>query len=79
MSRKISLQARAGIAAALSLSAVSVSEVALAAPFMDYIKATPVTCPSLSSATWGVGGVLPRDLCNGMESARGAGETGKDV
>jgi len=27
----------------------------------------------LSSETWGEPGVLPRDLCNGIESARGAG------
>ncbi|MGE5788176.1 MAG: hypothetical protein ACM3ZE_26510, partial [Myxococcales bacterium] len=33
---------------------------------------TPITCSPLSSATWGVAAVLPRDTCNGMESARGA-------
>jgi len=41
--------------------------------FIDYIRPTPITCASLSSATWGVAGVLPRDLCNGIESAKGAG------
>ena len=41
--------------------------------FIDYIKpATPV-CSPLSSATWGVAGVLPRDICQGIESAQGAG------
>lgn len=40
--------------------------------FMDYFKPTPITCSPLSSATWRVAAVLPRDTCNGMESARGA-------
>jgi len=39
---------------------------------MDYLKPTPVVAP-LSSASWGVAGVLPRDLSNGIESAKGAG------
>ena len=39
---------------------------------MDYLKPTPIVAP-LSSATWGVPGVLPRDLSNGIESAKGAG------
>jgi hypothetical protein len=51
---------------------LSVATVAQAKPFMDYIQPTPITC-ELSSATWGVDGVLPRDLCNGIESAKGAG------
>lgn len=41
--------------------------------FIDYLKPTPITCSPLSSASWGVAGVLPRDLCNGIESAKGAG------
>jgi hypothetical protein len=28
--------------------------------FLDYLKPTPITCSPLSSATWGVAGVLPR-------------------
>ena len=40
--------------------------------FMDYIKPTPIVAP-LSSASWGEPGVLPRDLSNGIESAKGAG------
>ncbi|HEY2405257.1 MAG TPA: hypothetical protein VGI10_04605 [Polyangiaceae bacterium] len=41
--------------------------------FIDFLKPTPITCSPLSSATWGVAGVLPRDTCNGIESAKGAG------
>ncbi len=41
--------------------------------FIDYLQPTPITCSPLSSATWGVAGVLPRDTCNGIESAKGAG------
>lgn len=41
--------------------------------FIDYIQPTPVTCSPLSSDTWGVSEVLPRDVCNGIEGARGAG------
>jgi hypothetical protein len=44
-----------------------------AKPFTDYLKPTPITCSSLSSETWGEDGVLPRDLCNGIESAKGKG------
>jgi hypothetical protein len=46
---------------------------AKAKSFIDYLKPTPITCSPLSSASWGVAGVLPRDLCNGIESAKGAG------
>ncbi len=38
---------------------------------MEYLKPTPVVA-QLSSASWGVDGVLPRDLSNGIESAKGA-------
>lgn len=55
----------------VSFAALGSSDVALAKPFLDYIKPTPVTCP-LSSETWGVEAVLPRDLCHGLESALGA-------
>jgi hypothetical protein len=41
--------------------------------FIDYLQPTPITCAPLSSATWGVAGVLPRDTCNGIESAKAAG------
>jgi hypothetical protein len=39
---------------------------------MEYLKPTPTVAP-LSSASWGEPGVLPRDLSNGIESAKGAG------
>src|SRR6266511_3206140 len=64
-----------GIAVAVFLAYVSLSGVARAQtpkPFMNYLKPTPITCSPLSSASWGVAGVLPRDTCNGIESAKGA-------
>ena len=66
--------AHLSVAAAAFLSSMSVSGVAGAQTktFIDYIKPAPIVCPPLSSATWGVAGVLPRDTCNGIESARGA-------
>lgn len=72
MSRKPPVPVRRA-AAALSLAVVSVSKLAGAKPFVDYVRPTPIGCSSLSSASWGVSEVLPRDLCNGIESARGAG------
>jgi len=62
--------ARLGVAALLACE--SLAGTASAKPFMDYLKPTPTVAP-LSSATWGVAGVLPRDLSNGIESAKGAG------
>ncbi|HEX2872004.1 MAG TPA: MYXO-CTERM sorting domain-containing protein [Polyangiaceae bacterium] len=64
--------ARAGLGVAALLGSVSVAGSASAKPFMDYVKPTPIVAP-LSSATWGEAGVLPRDLSNGIESAKGAG------
>jgi len=60
--------------AALGFAAITlgVAAGAQAKPFMDYIKKTPTVAP-LSSATWGVAGVIPRDISNGIESAPGAG------
>jgi len=63
---------RIGVAVLLAGLGVSVAQVAQAKPFLDYIKPAPIACSPLSSATWGVTGVLPRDLCNGIESAKGA-------
>jgi MYXO-CTERM domain-containing protein len=62
--------ARLGVAAVLA--SASLAGTASAKPFMDYVKPTPIVAP-LSSATWGEDGVLPRDLFNGIESAKGAG------
>src|SRR5438128_2091655 len=60
---------RLGVAALLA--GASLAGNANAKPFMEYIKPTP-TVAALSSASWGVAGVLPRDLSNGIESAKGA-------
>jgi hypothetical protein len=66
-----------GIMATLFLAPVSLCRVAGAQTttktFINYFQPTPITCSPLSSATWGVAGVLPRDTCNGIESAKGAG------
>ena len=59
----------ASVVAGLGLG---IAPAAQAKPFEDYIKATPTVAP-LTSATWGVPGVLPRDISNGIESAKGAG------
>ena len=63
---------RIAVAALLAGLGLSVAKVAQAKPFIDYVKPAPIVCSPLSSATWGVAGVLPRDLCNGIESAKGA-------
>jgi hypothetical protein len=57
--------------AQLGLGGVAVAQTAKT--FIDYIKPAPIVCTPLSSATWGVAGVLPRDTCQGIESAQGAG------
>jgi len=62
----------AGIATAVFLASVGLSGTASAKPFEEYILPTPEVAP-LSSATWGVAGVIPRDISNGIESAKGAG------
>jgi MYXO-CTERM domain-containing protein len=62
-----------GVALLAQLGAGREAGAQTAKTFIDYIKpATPV-CSPLSSATWGVAGVLPRDTCQGIESAQGAG------
>jgi hypothetical protein len=35
--------------------------------FIDYFQPTPTACP-VTSQTWGVSAVLPRDICNGLEA-----------
>ena len=64
--------AHLGIGTAVLLASVSLAGTASAKPFEQYLKPTPMVAP-LSSATWGEAGVLPRDLSNGIESAKGAG------
>ena len=64
------------MAAAAFLGPVALGGVARAQTtktFIDYIQPAPIVCSPLSSATWGVAGVLPRDTCQGIESAQGAG------
>ena len=61
-----------GVAFFLAGVGLSVGQVAEAKPFESYLKPAAVVCSPLSSASWGVAGVLPRDLCNGIESAKGA-------
>jgi MYXO-CTERM domain-containing protein len=61
----------AGLLIALNLN-LGTTAVAQAKSFEEYLKPTPITCSPLSSATWGAVGVLPRDTCNGIESAKGA-------
>ena len=64
--------ARLGVGVAVLLAGVSLAGTASAKPFEEYIQPTPEVAP-LSSATWGVAGVIPRDISNGIESAMGAG------
>ena len=61
-----------GIGTAALVAGVAVPGAATAKPFEEYIQPTPTVAP-LSSATWGVAGVIPRDISNGIESAKGAG------
>ena len=70
--RAIGLSARLGVCVAALLVSASLTGTADAKPFEEYIKPTPTVAP-LSSATWGVAGVIPRDISNGIESAMGAG------
>jgi len=48
------------------------ARIAQGKPFEEYLKPAPIVCSPLGSASWGMAGVLPRDLCNGIESAKGA-------
>jgi hypothetical protein len=64
---------RIAVASLLAGAGLCIATVAQAKSFIDYIKPAPIACPPLSSATWGVAGVLPRDTCQGIESAQGAG------
>jgi hypothetical protein len=69
-SRQHSRLTVASVLGALSLCAATVAQ---AKSFIDYIKPAPIVCSPLTSATRGVAGVLPRDTCQGIESAQGAG------
>ena len=63
---------RAVAASVVAGLGLGIAPAAQAKPFEQYIQATPTVAP-LTSATWGVAGVLPRDISNGIESAKGAG------
>src|SRR5512142_3390596 len=63
---------RIAVAVVLAGLGLGVAQIAQAKPFEEYLKPAPIVCSPLSSASWGVAGVLPRDLCNGIESAKGA-------
>jgi hypothetical protein len=64
---------RIAVASLFAGLGLCVTTVAEAKSFIDYIQPAPIVCSPLSSATWGVSGVLPRDTCQGIESAQGAG------
>ena len=55
------------LAAALFAACTGLPSVAVAKPFISYFQPTPTACP-VTSKTWGVSGVLPRDTCNGLEN-----------
>lgn len=61
------VRGRFGLAVGVCLTGAALTRPAAAKTFIDYIQRTPITCP-LTSNTWGVQGVLPRDTCNGIES-----------
>jgi len=63
---------RTAVAALVAGLGFSAAPLAQGKPFESYLQPTPITCSPLSSASWGVAGVLPRDLCNGIEDAKGA-------
>ena len=52
---------------------LGIAPVAQAKPFEEYIKPTPIGLLAAQLGHLGVAGVLPRDLSNGIESAKGAG------
>ena len=55
------------LGAVLFLVGTAVPGAAAAKTFISYFLPTPTACP-VTSQTWGVSGVVPRDTCNGMES-----------
>lgn len=67
-------QRRSGLAVACLLAGLGLgaSSPAQAKPFMEYLKPMAPVAP-LSDATWGVDGVIPRDISNGIESTKGKG------
>ncbi len=66
---RTSLQGPLGGAVAFILLASA--RPAPAKTLIDYFQPTPIVCP-LTSQTWGASGVVPRDVCNGLEDATNA-------
>lgn len=66
-------QPRRRVAMASLLACLGMTTAVQAKSFIDYLKPAPIVCSPLSSETWGADGVLPRDVCNGIESAKGKG------
>jgi hypothetical protein len=71
-----------GLAAFLAAAWPSAAAAQTTKTFIDYFQPTPITCP-LTTNTWGCtatgstpancvagAGVVPRDTCNGIESAK---------
>lgn len=57
-----------GVAALFMATGSSPAMAATAKTLIDYFQPTPIICP-LTSNTWGAPGVLPRDVCNGLEDS----------
>jgi hypothetical protein len=55
------------LAAAFFAACTGLPSAAVAKPLINYFQPTPTACP-VTSKTWGVSGVLPRDTCNGLEN-----------
>ena len=55
----------------LTLILLASARPAPAKTLIDYFQPTPIVCP-LTTQTWGAAGVLPRDVCNGLEDATNA-------
>jgi hypothetical protein len=57
------------VAAVLFAAGTALPGAAAAKTFISYFQPTPTACP-VTSQTWGVSGVLPRDTCNGLENTK---------
>ena len=58
------------VAVASTIAAPAKAADAGAKTLIDYFLPTPILCP-LTSNTWGAPGVVPRDVCNGLEDSTG--------
>ncbi|HEY5961254.1 MAG TPA: glycoside hydrolase family protein, partial [Polyangiaceae bacterium] len=65
---------RRTLGATILLVGMALPELAGAKPLSAYFRPIPSACP-LTSNTWGDKGVLPRDICNGMEDPTGTPTT----